>query len=69
MPKIWVTKYACTRGIFEDDSEKYSSYKSLRKWYGIVETREEAVKLAEQARVRKIANLKKQIEKLEKKVF
>lgn len=78
--KVFITKYALTKGIIEVEGETTSSttmvrYKSgkypnqyIHKpfWY---ENREEAVKHAEELRKRKIASVKSQITKLEKITF
>lgn len=75
--KVWITKYALTKGIIEADGELISSdsvsilnrglslpthwfYKG--DWYS---DKQSAIKKAEEMRQKKIANLKKQIEKLE----
>lgn len=77
--KVWITKYALTQGILEveakdlgDDMiktvEKYPSYysKEGRDWH---RTKESAISKAEEMRQKKIASLKKQIEKLEAMKF
>jgi hypothetical protein len=80
--KVFITKYALTKGILEKEVERTSisdrmvnevgngtrwrqSYHKPH-WH---ETKEEAVKHAEEMRVNKIDSLKKQITKLEKKDF
>lgn len=68
----WITKYLFTRGIFsttvEDCGDKMvkdtvtsMSYYHNNEWH---RTREEAVKHAEKMRKRKIASLKRSIEKI-----
>lgn len=85
MKKVFITKYALTQGIREEEAE-ISVFKYVSKepeenarvrgeWSGYpigkeaFYTLEEAVKKAEEMRKRKIASLKKQIEKLEKMEF
>lgn len=75
--KIWVTKYALTQGVFEDDAEPSTVSNGLvvlrqrgnlclhgdgREWH---RTRESALRRADAMRKAKIAALKKQIAKLE----
>lgn len=76
MTTYWLSKYALTTGIEES---RVVSTSSIRKGYVLLvathvamkigvdahETREGALKAAEQMRLRKIASLKKQIAKLE----
>lgn len=78
--KVWITKYALTQGIFEAEAEVIEDgtvrvrqefivsyyHKEGRDWH---KTKESAVAKAEEMRKKKIASLKKQIEKLEKKKF
>ena len=74
--KVWITKYALTKGLFEMEAEivdgKYASgkYESIRlftrDW---AHTLAEAVKVAEDMRTRRIASLKKSIVKLERLNF
>lgn len=78
--KVWITKYALTQGIFEEEAEDYgdgfvkvtkkgfldSYYKKGKDWH---KTKESAIAKAEEMREKKIASLKKQIEKLEKIKF
>lgn len=68
---VWVTKYALTRGIFEQFGEiwseegfRYEKYYYLHKheWH---RTKEEAIARAEQMQKEALASLKKKIEKLE----
>lgn len=80
MPKYYVTKYALSDGIEEMElrpsiapnsdgylcGEGWSSFKLGRDAF---ETRDDAVKAANAARIKKIASLQKQIEKLEKLAF
>ena len=79
--RVWITKYALTKGIIEVDAKLTSSdsvsivelntdlnmhwfYKG--DWYS---DKESAIKKAEEMRQKKIASLKKQIEKLEQMKF
>ena len=78
--KIYVTKFALTRGIFSiegqicDDRDVMEDVSSPARatiylkpdWH---ETREEAVAQAEVMRKRKIASVKKQLDKLEAMTF
>lgn len=74
--KVWITKFALTKGLFEMNAEilnnKYASGKHegaalfTRDW---VRTRAEATVAAESMRVARIASLKKSIAKLEKLTF
>lgn len=75
--KIFVFKYALTKGIIEVDAEihqnSYGEFAKVKDWYNLVyldkdyaSTKEEALKKAEGMRIRKIESLKKQIVKLEK---
>ena len=79
--KVWITKYALTMGIFEMKAEiskggsgvRYASGKTA-KGYPVftrefAETRDEALKVAEGMRKRRIESLKKSIAKLEKMEF
>jgi hypothetical protein len=76
--RVWITKYALTKGIKEVEGEacentltdmfdagKGEFYHRLD-WH---KTREEALKHAEWMRVKKIKSLTKQIDKLKEKVF
>ena len=77
--KVWITKYALTDGIIEgevigcknDDLVFYDGQikdggEHLRKRFGEwCISKEEAIQKAEEMRQKKIASLKKQIEKLE----
>lgn len=78
--KIFVFKYALTRGIIEVDAEighgTYEEYAKVKNQMDIiwlnrdyVHTKEEALKKAEDMRFKKIESLKKQIVKLEKMKF
>lgn len=78
--KIFVFKYALTKGIIEIDAkteqDTYEEYAMVRDWIGLIQlnrdyvhTKEEALKKAEDMRLRKIESLKKQIVKLEKMKF
>jgi len=79
--KYWISKYALTQGIFEiesnsDPSEKLIShrlngmtvsyYEEGKEWH---KTKEEAIARAKDLKIKKIANMKKQIAKLEKMEF
>lgn len=77
--KVWVTKYALTKGIFEDDVEISGDFPHLaqssptkyyhgegKEWH---RTKIEAIQRAEEMRKKKVRSLKKQIEKLEKMEF
>lgn len=81
MEKVFITKYALTKGILEKEAEicdygnghirayvkgDFSSY-SLGKV--CFKTKEQAIEKAEKMRLKKIASLKKQIEALEKMKF
>lgn len=77
--KVWISKYALTKGIYETDGEICTSinenmfYSPSAGYFhnhpaGIDEwhmTKGSAIRTAEQMRIKKIASLKKQIEKLE----
>ena len=74
--KVWITKYALTRGIFEleVDSCGIDVVNGKESLYPYFEgdwrkTKEEAVLRANCMREQKIKSLKKQIEKLEKMKF
>jgi uncharacterized membrane protein len=78
--RAWITKYAISEGIYEIDARvcspvsqtmiehvgKSNIYFHNDDWH---RTRESAVARAEEMRKAKIASLRKQIAKLEKKVF
>lgn len=78
--KAWITKYALTSGIIEMEGEITNSgslydmnagfptyyHGEGREWH---RTKESAIAKAEEMRQKKIASLKKQIEKLEKMKF
>lgn len=77
--KVWITKYALTSGILEKEAEVctdnmisvkdtgyYTVYFHGNEWH---KSRESAIAKAEEMRKKKIASLKKQIEKLEKMEF
>lgn len=81
MEKVFITKYALTKGILEKEAEicdygyeyeiayvigKFSSYSLGKEAF---RTREQAMERAEKMRLKKIASLKKQIEALEKMKF
>lgn len=82
--KVWITKYALTRGILELDSETVEGFrvKGDSIYYfeqsgypqGFhkgewYENQQMAITKAEEMRQKKLASLKQQIEKLEKIVF
>lgn len=78
--KVWITKYALTKGILEKECEDRGNgavkeaenrfpiyyHREGDEWH---RTKESAIKKAEEMRQKKIASLKKQIEKLEKMRF
>lgn len=75
--KMWISKYALTAGVqakegevrgdfFYPQGEEFSSYRVGRDAHPTIEA---AAKVAEQARLKKIASLKQQIHKLEKLNF
>lgn len=81
MKKVFITKYALTKGILEKEAEicncgnghirayvkgEFSSYSLGKEAF---RTREQAMEGAEKMRLKKIASLKKQIEALEKMKF
>jgi hypothetical protein len=78
--KIFVFKYALTKGIIEVDAEIkqgiYGEFTKVKNQGNLiyldkdyVHTKEEALKKAEDMRLKKIESLKKQIVKLEKMKF
>lgn len=69
--KVWITTYALTKGIYEVEAEiiddKYAKTPGpwslfTKDW---TKSKEDAVRIADEMRVRKIASLKKSIKKLE----
>jgi len=81
MEKVFITKYALTKGILEKEAEicdygnghirayvkeEFSSYSLGKECF---KTKEQAMERAEKMRLKKIASLKKQIEALEKMKF
>lgn len=76
--KIYITKYALTKGIFEvdanirdsgiaeDRTEHYIAYYSKDSY---CKDKQSAIKKADEMRKKKIVSLKKKIEKLEKMKF
>jgi hypothetical protein len=78
--KVWITKYALSKGVFDTEAEKThrsettitvkrgfsSDYYHRLEWHT---TEVAAIAKAEQMRVKKIAALKKQIARLEKLTF
>lgn len=78
--KVWIAKYALTKGIFEIQVEQLgvdgqcvhgkawndSYYGEGREWH---RTKESAIVKAKEMRQKKIESLKKQIEKLEELTF
>lgn len=80
MAKVYITKYALSKGIEKVDTELYKSAISneyyTREGYNCYfigrdafTIESQAIDKAEEMRVKKIASLKKQIEKLEKLNF
>lgn len=81
MAKVFITKYALTKGIKEIDAdiirsrfenEEYvidDSYSYFRIGTNAFTDKSEALKKAEEMKIRKIASLRKQMEKLEKLSF
>lgn len=78
--KVWITKYALTEGVFEADAEIIASGIISAAWEKGAkcnnffqgewsESKDDAISKAEKMRQKKIASLKKQIEKLEKMKF
>ena len=79
---MFITNYALTKGIIEVSNDKVRQRTSSLKFFyvagfindyvigkNIFHTREEAVKVAEQMRDKKIEIVKKQLKKLEKMTF
>jgi len=79
--KVWISKYALTQGIFEMDAEQSENFPEMinrvgnhietyhvegRDWHL---TKEDAIKKAEEMRLKKIESVKKQLSKLEKLKF
>lgn len=76
--KVYVTKYALSSGIYQDDMEHSPSFPGMvtkglqhfhgegREWH---RTKSSAIKRADEMRHKKIASLKKQIAALEAAVF
>lgn len=80
MAKVYITKYALSTGIEKVDTELYKSPIDNRYYTKVYYNRyyigseaftveSQAIEKAEEMRVKKIASLKKQIEKLEKLNF
>lgn len=81
MAKVFITKYALTAGVKEIETdiirdrfenEEYvidDSYSYFRIGTNAFTDKSEALKKAEEMKIRKIASLRKQIEKLEKLSF
>lgn len=76
--KAYITKYALTEGIQEKEGDISKSYPTMFRGEGFGNTfhgkdwhlnREDALKQAEAMRLKKIASLKKQIQKLENLKF
>ena len=78
--KVWITKYALTDGIIEAEGEPYGLERVSASWDNgcrcndfeqgeWFDTKERAIKKAEEMRQKKIESLKKQIEKLEEMRF
>lgn len=78
--KVYITKYALTKGILEKDATVIEDFPKMIRienvrwpekyfkpdWH---ETKEQAIKQAEEMRIKKIATLKRAIKKLETKTF
>ena len=81
MEKVFITKYALTKGILEKEAEIYDygnghirayvkgEFSSYPLGKVCFKTKEQAMERAEKMRLKKIASLKKQIEALEKMKF
>lgn len=77
MDKVWISKYALSKGLFELEVEIHDNMASGKAWSDCYHgegrewhrTYESAAAKAEQMRLKKIESLKKQIEKLEQKRF
>lgn len=74
--KAYVTKYALSNGIEEVNGEIYDDiYFKVEGFYILFkegewfETKEDAIKKAEEMRIKKIKSLEKQIERLKNKKF
>jgi hypothetical protein len=74
--KVWISRYALTRGVYETDVEESGGYCYSTDIYRIQyppnawhQTRGEALARAEEMRQAKVASLRKQLTKLERKVF
>ena len=78
--KVWITKYALTDGIIEAEGEPYGLEWVSASWDNgcrcndfeqgeWFDTKERAIKKAEEMRQKKIASMKKQIKKLERMRF
>ena len=74
--KVWITKYALTDGIKEATAKKsndgYGYVTDWHEWFSEEDCftdKFSAIQKAEKMRKKKIASLKKQIEKLEKMRF
>ena len=79
--KVWITKYALSRGIFERDvsickAENKVGDNVEKKYYTIYwckpdwqETELEAIRRAEEMRLKRILSLEKQIQKLKNMTF
>ena len=78
--KVWIVKYALTKGLFEIEGKEFgvdgisqesTNWPTHYHGEGIewCRTKEEAVQVAEKMRQKKIASLERQIEKLKKMKF
>ena len=74
--KAYITKFALTKGIIElDDPEFYENYIVISNIEPLINpvdwfrTKQEAIRRAEDMRVKKISSLKKQLAKLERMKF
>ena len=78
--KVWISKYALTTGLYEAEVDPSNTCSGSvydkkttafyhgegREWH---RTKEDAIKRAEEMRIKKIASLTKQIQKLENMKF
>lgn len=78
--KVWITKYALTKGIYEAELKKEFSCRTIwiqrkgryaesfdgKDWH---KTKKAAIERAEEMQIKKIASLKKQIKKIESMTF
>lgn len=75
--KVWITKYALTQGIIETEAERSKNHEDMidtgkfgyyhgSDWHT---TEEDAIKKAEEMKIRKIISLEKQINKIKELKF